>query len=185
MLILAVPFVFGPLRDAQSGRRLLVGAVIGIVYMVADRMLGQLALVYGIAPLLSALLPAALCALLGITMLVRIERLSAPRIQSVSAADGVSAGGPKGKGVAGMAGQSIRWERAKKPEKCPACGASPVAEILYGYYGHSPELEQDVEEGRITFGGCIVEDDDPDWKCTHCGAKIHQKQGPDVDLRII
>lgn len=77
MLLLAVPFVFGPLRDVQPGRRLLVGALVGIVYLVLDRLLGQFALVYGIAPALSALLPAAACALAGSVMLFRLERLPA------------------------------------------------------------------------------------------------------------
>ena len=68
-----------------------------------------------------------------------------------------------------------RIERTCKPRKCPACASGPVETILYGMPAFSEELRRDLDEGRITLGGCIVSDDDPRWKCAACGQPIWQK----------
>ena len=54
----------------------------------------------------------------------------------------------------------------------------PVATILYGMPHMTVELEQAINEGCTTIGGCMMEIDDPVWECSHCGLKIHIK----VDL---
>ena len=72
--------------------------------------------------------------------------------------------------------QKMRIERSRKPAKCPVCGASPVASILYGMPAFNQELEQKMEEGRITLGGCCIEIDGPVWECSHCGQKIYRKR---------
>jgi transcription elongation factor Elf1 len=71
---------------------------------------------------------------------------------------------------------STRIEQSRKPGKCPSCGHSPLASILYGYVvGIDDGLDKKLEEGRIVLGGCCVSDDDPKWECTNCGLKIHKK----------
>jgi len=65
--------------------------------------------------------------------------------------------------------------RSRKPQKCPSCGHSPVASILYGMPIFSPELRQDMDKGLVTLGGCCITNLDPAWECTACGAKIYQK----------
>ena len=55
---------------------------------------------------------------------------------------------------AGMKKRAQRIESVNKPETCPACGASGIADILYGMVVFSEELEQDIESGRIVLGGC-------------------------------
>jgi|GEM_PF-501286 hypothetical protein len=68
-----------------------------------------------------------------------------------------------------------RIERSRKSRKCPSCGHSPLASILYGYVGFDDGLQKKLEEGRIVLGGCCVSDDDPRWECTNCGLKIYKK----------
>ncbi|AGS38544.1 hypothetical protein [Cycloclasticus zancles] len=70
---------------------------------------------------------------------------------------------------------SARIEKERKPNKCPNCSASPVASILYGYVGMDSVLEQKIEEGRVSLGGCCEGMGGPVWECTHCGLKIYQK----------
>ncbi len=55
MVLLAIPFVFGPLRSARTGQRLLVGVLVGIGYFLAERTLSHVGQVYGFAPVISAL----------------------------------------------------------------------------------------------------------------------------------
>ena len=68
-----------------------------------------------------------------------------------------------------------RIERVSKPVRCPTCGHSPVASILWGLPVFSEKLEKDLDAGRMTLGGCIVSGDDPEWKCQKCGVVIYRR----------
>ena len=66
----------------------------------------------------------------------------------------------------------IRTKR--KPRKCPQCGSSRIANILYGMPEFSPEFEKRIEDGKIALGGCCISNDDPVWKCVECEADIYK-----------
>ncbi|MCG8383393.1 MAG: LPS export ABC transporter permease LptG [Gammaproteobacteria bacterium] len=55
MLMLSLPFVFQPSRSANTGQRLLIGIVLGVAYFLAERLIGRMGLVYGLSPIVSAL----------------------------------------------------------------------------------------------------------------------------------
>jgi lipopolysaccharide export system permease protein len=57
MLLIALPFVFGSLRSGSSGQRVLIGILIGIGYFIMGRVVNHIGQVYGLHPLLSAVLP--------------------------------------------------------------------------------------------------------------------------------
>jgi lipopolysaccharide export system permease protein len=57
MMLLALPFVLGPLRTSSGGARLVAGAVVGFGFYLFDLVAGQLSLVYGLPPLFGAALP--------------------------------------------------------------------------------------------------------------------------------
>ncbi|MCE8525781.1 hypothetical protein KBY23_10955 [Ruegeria pomeroyi] len=63
-----------------------------------------------------------------------------------------------------------RTSYARKPRKCPNCGAAPVASILYGMPNLSSKLMEKERRGEVVFGGCVIEMDgsQPVWKCTTC-----------------
>jgi len=60
MVLLAIPFIFGPLRSVGTGQRVLVGVVIGVLYYLANNALLSSAQVYGINPAVTAWLPTVL-----------------------------------------------------------------------------------------------------------------------------
>ncbi len=68
-----------------------------------------------------------------------------------------------------------RIERARRPAKCPTCGARTVATILYGL-PVIEEIEDDLREGKITLGGCLVSEDDPAWECISCGQHLWRRR---------
>lgn len=72
MIFLALPVVLGRLRSVGVGQRILVGSLIGISFHVINQVSGDLGLVYGFSPLLSALLPTLLFLGVGIVMLRRL-----------------------------------------------------------------------------------------------------------------
>lgn len=57
MIILAVPFIFGPLRSVTLGLRILAGIGIGMLFYFVNQFFGPFSLVYQLSPLLAAGLP--------------------------------------------------------------------------------------------------------------------------------
>lgn len=57
MLFLSIPFVFGPLRSAGTGQRLVWGVLVGVAFFLLNRTMSHLGQVYGMPALLSAMLP--------------------------------------------------------------------------------------------------------------------------------
>ena len=56
MVLVAIPFVFGPLRTVSIGLRLLSGIIVGLVFYILNQLLTSFGLVYQISPVLAALL---------------------------------------------------------------------------------------------------------------------------------
>jgi len=73
MLMLSLPFVFASQRSGGAGQKIFIGIMLGIVYVLLNRLLTQLALANGLSPALSALLPL-LCFL--IVAIIGIKRTS-------------------------------------------------------------------------------------------------------------
>ena len=57
MIFFALPMVLGILRSAGVGQRILVGSIVGMAFHVINQISGDIGLVYGLSPLLSAVLP--------------------------------------------------------------------------------------------------------------------------------
>jgi lipopolysaccharide export system permease protein len=73
MTVLALPFVFGGLRSAGAGARLLVGLIIGLTYYVAGEVLTSGGEVYRLDPLIIAWAPTALLMLVASIAFTRIR----------------------------------------------------------------------------------------------------------------
>ena len=65
------------------------------------------------------------------------------------------------------------------PSHCPACYSPRVACILYGLPDFSPELERDMNAGRVVLGGCSVFEDSPEWQCMACRHRWGRLEGAD------
>ena len=57
MMLLAIPFIFGPLRSATTGIRLVAGVIVGFGFYILNQMLGTISLTYQFPPFLGAVLP--------------------------------------------------------------------------------------------------------------------------------
>lgn len=71
LVILAISFIFGPLRSVTLGQRIFTGVLVGFVFRIIQDLLGPASLVFGFSPLVAVLLPGAVCTLLGLRMLQR------------------------------------------------------------------------------------------------------------------
>ena len=54
MVLVAIPFIFGPLRSVSLGLRLLSGIMIGLIFFILNRFLVSFGLAYQIPPLVAA-----------------------------------------------------------------------------------------------------------------------------------
>jgi lipopolysaccharide export system permease protein len=73
MMWLAIPFIFGPLRSATMGLRIIAGATMGFVFITLNQFFGPLTLVYQLPPLIAALLPIALFAFVAYWLQKRVR----------------------------------------------------------------------------------------------------------------
>lgn len=69
MICLGIPFIFGSLRTAPMGTRLLVGVVVGFVFYMMNQIFGPFTMVYQFPPFLAATLPTILFGLAYVLML--------------------------------------------------------------------------------------------------------------------
>lgn len=73
MMMLAIPFIFGPLRSSAMGSKLLTGATVGFGFHMINRFLGSMSQVYQLPPELAALLPTCLFSLVGLYLMKRVK----------------------------------------------------------------------------------------------------------------
>ena len=71
LVLLAISFIFGPLRQATMGLRVFTAICVGLSFTILQNLLHTLSLVYQFQPLVAVLAPLLLCALLGAAMLRR------------------------------------------------------------------------------------------------------------------
>lgn len=73
MILLAIPFVFGPLRSATMGLRMLSGIILGFAFHISSQFVGPMSGVYQIPPVLAAMLPMLIFAAIGGVLLIRAK----------------------------------------------------------------------------------------------------------------
>jgi len=73
MVLIAVSFIFGPLRSVSMSFRILVGVVVGLVFQQAQDFFGYASLVFNVDPLLAILIPVSICLGAGVYMMSRVR----------------------------------------------------------------------------------------------------------------
>ncbi|MDZ5433621.1 LPS export ABC transporter permease LptG [Pseudomonas fluorescens] len=71
LVLMAISFIFGPLRSVTLGQRVFTGVLVGFTFRIAQDLLGPSSLVFGFSPLFAVLVPASVCALAGLWLLRR------------------------------------------------------------------------------------------------------------------
>jgi len=71
LVLVAVSFVFGPLRSVTVGQRLVAGIIVGVAFKLSQDILGPASTVFGFHPVMAVLLPIIICAGVGAGLLKR------------------------------------------------------------------------------------------------------------------
>lgn len=73
LVLVAVSFIFGSLRDTTMGYRLFFGVMFGMVFRFSQSILGPTSMVYGFSPWLAIAIPIVICWALGFYLLSRVK----------------------------------------------------------------------------------------------------------------
>ncbi|EWH09934.1 lipopolysaccharide ABC transporter permease [Catenovulum agarivorans DS-2] len=71
MMLVALSFIFGPLRSTSMGARILMGVMTGFGFFIANRIFGPVVLVFNFPPVLGALFPSLVFTLVAMHYLKR------------------------------------------------------------------------------------------------------------------
>ncbi len=71
LVLVAISFVFGPLRSVTMGFRVFSGVIVGLIFKYAQDLLGPSSLVFGFNPIYATLIPVTVCFLVGVFLLRR------------------------------------------------------------------------------------------------------------------
>ncbi len=71
LVLIAISFVFGPLREVTMGYRVFIGVLVGILFRTSQDMLGPSSVVFGFQPMFAILAPILVCAAIGLVLLRR------------------------------------------------------------------------------------------------------------------
>lgn len=69
LVLIAISFIFGPLRQVTMGYRIFTGVVFGIVFDTSQNLLGPSSLVFGFSPLIAVAIPIVICFCIGFVLL--------------------------------------------------------------------------------------------------------------------
>lgn len=73
LIVLGISFVFGPLREVNIGLRILSGVLVGLVFMIAQNLLGPASGVFGFPPVIAVLIPPLIALMIGLRVLSKVR----------------------------------------------------------------------------------------------------------------
>ena len=71
MLLVALSFIFGPLRSVSMGARIMMGVFTGLLFHISNQVLGSMSLVYQLPPVLGAVMPSVIFVAIAIYLMKR------------------------------------------------------------------------------------------------------------------
>lgn len=71
LVLVAISFIFGPLRSVTMGFRVFTGLIIGLLFKYMQDLLGPMSLVFGFNPVLAIVVPIAISAVVGAVLMRR------------------------------------------------------------------------------------------------------------------
>lgn len=73
LVVIALSFVLGPLRQVTMGFRVFVGVIIGLIFQTSQKLLGPTSIIMGFAPIYAVLIPILFCFFFGWVLLKKAE----------------------------------------------------------------------------------------------------------------
>ncbi|SMF08945.1 lipopolysaccharide export system permease protein [Alteromonadaceae bacterium Bs31] len=65
LVMIAISFIFGPLRQTTMGFRVFIGVIVGLVFQTSQQLLGPISIIFGFSPMFAVLTPILACFAFG------------------------------------------------------------------------------------------------------------------------
>lgn len=65
LVMIAISFILGPLRQVTMGFRVFIGVIVGLLFQTSQKLLGPASLIFGFSPMFAVLIPILLCFFIG------------------------------------------------------------------------------------------------------------------------
>ena len=73
LVLVAISFIFGPLRSVTMGFRIFCGIIVGLLFKYMQDLLGPASLVFGFNPITATLVPVVIGSVMGLYLLSRVK----------------------------------------------------------------------------------------------------------------
>lgn len=73
LVVIAISFILGPLRQVTMGFRIFIGVIVGLVFQTSQKLLGPTSIIVGFSPVFAVLTPIMACFFFGWIFLKRAE----------------------------------------------------------------------------------------------------------------
>lgn len=73
LVVIAISFILGPLRQVSMGFRVFVGVLIGLVFQTSQQLLGPVSIIWGFSPMLAVVIPITCCFVIGVALIKRAK----------------------------------------------------------------------------------------------------------------
>ena len=73
LVMIAISFILGPLRQVTMGFRVFIGVLVGLVFQTAQKLLGPASIVWGFSPLVAVTIPIMISFIIGAIVLRRAQ----------------------------------------------------------------------------------------------------------------
>lgn len=73
LVIIAISFILGPLRQVTMGFRVFIGVIVGLIFQTSQKMLGPTSIIVGFSPVYAVMIPILASFLIGWLLLKRAE----------------------------------------------------------------------------------------------------------------
>ncbi len=71
LVMIAISFIFGPLRQTTMGFRVFIGVIVGLIFQTSQQLLGPISIIFGFSPMFAVLVPILGCFVFGWGLIAR------------------------------------------------------------------------------------------------------------------
>lgn len=71
LVIIAISFILGPLRQVTMGFRVFIGVIVGLMFQTSQKLLGPSSIIWGFSPMYAVLIPIIICFAVGFVFIRR------------------------------------------------------------------------------------------------------------------
>lgn len=73
LVMIAISFIFGPLRQTTMGFRVFIGVIVGLIFQTSQKLLGPMSIILGFSPMFAVLIPILFCFTFGWFLIKRSQ----------------------------------------------------------------------------------------------------------------